>query len=135
MDAAQFHNALRIFWNLDVLDLREAGVIDDNWGTPEASNRMQLAAFMEDPIAECLRMPDENFARLFAFIEPRLFAFIERRQPRHEANDAGQTEAKEGGQPCSDCPPSNYPTDKTRCAPCPRRSAPTDVGQTAPQEN
>lgn len=22
---------------------------------------------------------------------------------------------------CSDCPPANYPTDKTRCDPCPRR--------------
>lgn len=22
---------------------------------------------------------------------------------------------------CSDCPPQNYPTDKTRCTPCPRR--------------
>ena len=22
---------------------------------------------------------------------------------------------------CSDCPPVDYPTDKTRCAPCPRR--------------
>lgn len=23
---------------------------------------------------------------------------------------------------CADCPPTGYPTDKTRCAPCPRRS-------------
>jgi hypothetical protein len=23
---------------------------------------------------------------------------------------------------CSDCPPPDYPTDKTRCLPCPRRS-------------
>jgi hypothetical protein len=23
---------------------------------------------------------------------------------------------------CSDCPPTNHPTDKTRCDPCPRRS-------------
>jgi hypothetical protein len=22
---------------------------------------------------------------------------------------------------CEDCPPPNYPTDKTRCAECPRR--------------
>ena len=24
---------------------------------------------------------------------------------------------------CSDCPPADYPTDKTRCLPCPRRKA------------
>jgi hypothetical protein len=24
---------------------------------------------------------------------------------------------------CSDCPPTNYPTDKTRCSECPRRAA------------
>lgn len=24
---------------------------------------------------------------------------------------------------CSDCPPRDYPTDKTRCAECPRRIA------------
>ena len=23
---------------------------------------------------------------------------------------------------CSDCPPDEYPTDKTRCSPCPRRN-------------
>lgn len=23
---------------------------------------------------------------------------------------------------CSDCPPENYPTDKTRCLSCPRRT-------------
>lgn len=27
---------------------------------------------------------------------------------------------------CEDCPPANYPTDKTRCTPCPRRSQPTE---------
>lgn len=26
---------------------------------------------------------------------------------------------------CEDCPPSDYPTDKTRCLPCPRRAAPS----------
>lgn len=25
---------------------------------------------------------------------------------------------------CSDCPPADYPADKTRCAPCPRRATP-----------
>lgn len=27
------------------------------------------------------------------------------------------------GIPCEDCPPADYPTDKTRCAECPRREA------------
>lgn len=87
MNAAQFHNALRTIWNLDVSDLQAASVIDDNWGTPEASSRNQIAAFMEDPVKECLRMPDENFERLFTFIE--------RRQSRHDSPSAGQV-AKEG---------------------------------------
>lgn len=26
------------------------------------------------------------------------------------------------GPECSDCPPSDYPTDETRCLPCPRKS-------------
>jgi hypothetical protein len=26
---------------------------------------------------------------------------------------------------CEDCPPRNYPTDKTRCSSCPRRSSPS----------
>jgi hypothetical protein len=26
-------------------------------------------------------------------------------------------------QLCEDCPPLNYPTDRTRCGPCPRRAA------------
>lgn len=31
---------------------------------------------------------------------------------------------------CSDCPPADYPTDKTRCLPCPRRrTRPTDAGE------
>lgn len=71
MGAAMFHNALRILLNLDTADLRGAGVIDENWGEPEASNRMQLAAFIEDPVREALRMPDANFERLFALIESR----------------------------------------------------------------
>lgn len=28
------------------------------------------------------------------------------------------------GSLCSDCPPPNYPTHKTRCGPCPRRNLP-----------
>jgi hypothetical protein len=28
---------------------------------------------------------------------------------------------------CEDCPPVDYPTDKTRCAECPRRSSGTEV--------
>lgn len=31
---------------------------------------------------------------------------------------------------CEDCPPGNYPTDKTRCLPCPRRKG-FSVGQMA----
>lgn len=69
--ASRFHNALRILTSLDVADLRAAGVIDENWGTPGASDRPQLAAFVQDPIREVLRMPDDNFDRLFALIESR----------------------------------------------------------------
>lgn len=69
MDAARFHNALRIMWNLDPHDLRDAGVIDENWGEIEASDRMQVAAFIENPFREAIRMPDANFERLFALIE------------------------------------------------------------------
>jgi hypothetical protein len=29
--------------------------------------------------------------------------------------------AQEEAQLCEDCPPADYPTDKTRCTPCPRR--------------
>ena len=29
---------------------------------------------------------------------------------------------KEAGETCSDCPPAEYPTDKTRCDECPRRA-------------
>lgn len=39
------------------------------------------------------------------------------RVPWDDEPDAAST-----GELCSDCPPVNYPTDKTRCAPCPRRS-------------
>lgn len=33
-------------------------------------------------------------------------------------SDAG--EGREAQRLCSDCPPVDYPTDKTRCEPCPR---------------
>jgi len=69
--ASRFHNALRILTSIEVDDLRAAGVIDENWGEPEASERMQLAAFVENPFREVLRMPDANFDRLFALIESR----------------------------------------------------------------
>lgn len=71
MSARQFHNALRILLNIDVDALLAAGVVDGNWGTPDASSRMQLAAFIEDPLRECLRMPDANFDRLYALIQSR----------------------------------------------------------------
>jgi hypothetical protein len=77
MDAISFGNALRILRNLGPADLQKAGVIDDNWGTPEASSRDQIAAFIDDPSHEALRMPDANFDRLFALIESR--------QPKREA--------------------------------------------------
>lgn len=32
-----------------------------------------------------------------------------------------QAEAMKSSSRCSDCPPSNYPTDETRCTPCPLR--------------
>lgn len=32
---------------------------------------------------------------------------------------------------CEDCPPTGYPTDKTRCAPCPRRAADPVRGELA----
>lgn len=69
--AARFHNALRIMLSIDVADLRNAGIVDKNWGTPGASDRPQLAGFIQDPIRESLRMPDDNFDRLFALIESR----------------------------------------------------------------
>ena len=31
---------------------------------------------------------------------------------------------------CEDCPPPDYPTDKTRCAPCPRRPAAQEASLT-----
>lgn len=71
MDAAGFHNALRIMRCLDWSDLREAGVADENWGSPGASERDQRSAFIANPFAEALRMPDANFDRLFALIESR----------------------------------------------------------------
>lgn len=71
MSAARFQNALRILWSIDVHELRDAGVIDENWGTPEASERNQIAAFLDNPDREILRMPDANFERLYALIESR----------------------------------------------------------------
>ncbi len=38
------------------------------------------------------------------------------------AADMALAAAREG-KLCSDCPPPNWPTDKTRCGPCPRRPA------------
>ncbi len=69
MTAAGFHNALRILLSLDGYDLINAGVADENWGTPEASERDQIAAFLSDPAREAIRMPDANFDRLVALLE------------------------------------------------------------------
>ncbi|SDG35365.1 hypothetical protein [Pelagibacterium luteolum] len=71
MDARSFHNALRIMRNLEGFEMQDAGVLDENWGTREASSRDQLAAFYADPFGEALRMPDANFDRLYALIESR----------------------------------------------------------------
>ncbi len=69
--AARFHNALRILHGIDAHKLKEAGICDENWGTPEASPRDQIGAFIIAPVMEALRMPDANFERLFAYIESR----------------------------------------------------------------
>ncbi|MER9375965.1 hypothetical protein [Mesorhizobium sp. M0491] len=71
MTAARFHNALRILLSLDGYDLINAGVADHNWGTPEASERDQMGAFLSDPAREALRMPDANFNRLIVLVESR----------------------------------------------------------------
>lgn len=81
--SARFINALRIMWGLDRLDLLKAGVIDGNWGAPEASDRNHINAFMDDPVREIFRMPDANFERLFALIESR--------QPASRSEDALRT--------------------------------------------
>jgi hypothetical protein len=78
MNAARLHNALRILLSLDCSDLINGGVVDQNWGTAEASARDQVAAFLSDPAREALRMPDANFDRLFALVESR--------QPESEAS-------------------------------------------------
>ncbi len=71
MNAARYHNSLRILLSLDTSDLINGGVVDQNWGTAEASARDQVAAFIADPVREALRMPDANFDRLFSLVESR----------------------------------------------------------------
>lgn len=71
MNAARFHNALRILLSLGQHDLAAAGVIDGNWGSADASDRDQVEAFLEDPFREAIRMPDANFNRLVALVESR----------------------------------------------------------------
>lgn len=84
MDSARFHNALRILLSLDGHDLIDAGVVDENWGTPEASERNQMDWFLSDPSREILRMPQANFERLFALIENR------QAQPKEAPVDIGE---------------------------------------------
>ena len=72
MDARDFHHALRIIHCLGQTDLEAADVINENWGTPEASSRDQLGEFFDGRFTEILRMPDENFNRLFAHIEAKI---------------------------------------------------------------
>jgi hypothetical protein len=83
MNALEFHNAMRILTGIEIDDLRAAGVIDENWGTPEASDRNQIGAFIRAPFDEALRMPDANFERLFDLIESR--------QPASRLSDALRT--------------------------------------------
>lgn len=71
MDARRFHNALRVLLNLTPRQLAEAGVIDANWGSAEASDRDPVIAFMDNPFREAIRMPDANFDQLYALIESR----------------------------------------------------------------
>ena len=71
MNASRFRNALRIMFNIEIGDLFDAAVVDENWGTPEASVRDQLSNFIRDPMVEALRMPDANFEKLFALIESK----------------------------------------------------------------
>jgi hypothetical protein len=71
MTAAWFHNALRIMLSLDGYDLINAGVADQNWGTPEATERDQIGAFLSDPAREALRMPDANFDKLIRLVDSR----------------------------------------------------------------
>lgn len=72
MDAAQFHHALRVMYNLGEYELTKAGIVDENWGTAEASDRNQVEAYCANPFMESLRMPDANFDRLFALIERKV---------------------------------------------------------------
>ena len=50
-------------------------------------------------------------------------------RPRHGAAMRREvslnTKEPDGPSLCDDCPPVNYPTDKTRCGPCPRRKGET----------
>ena len=72
MNAARFHNALRVLLGLGQHDLAAAGVIDGNWGSAKASlYRDQVEAFLENPVTEAIRMPDANFNRLVALVESR----------------------------------------------------------------
>lgn len=71
MTAAEFINALRIMRCIEAFELREAGVIDENWGLPEASSRDQVRAFMSDPFSEAMRMPDANVEKLFDLIQSK----------------------------------------------------------------
>jgi hypothetical protein len=74
MNARAFHNAIRILLNLGEDNLRLAGVIDENWGTPRGkSDRDQLDAAFSSRTrsSKPLRMPDANFERLCDLIEQK----------------------------------------------------------------
>lgn len=64
MNPREFHNALRIMWNLDRHELVDAGVI-------EADQEGHWLAFRDHPHATAVRMNDERFDRLCKLIESR----------------------------------------------------------------
>lgn len=64
MNAQEFHNALRIMWNLDHHVLVEAGVFDSD---DEGGWR----AFRDHPHNQAIRLNDDRFARLFDLIQSR----------------------------------------------------------------
>jgi hypothetical protein len=81
-------------------------------------------AELEQQLADAAK----NYFALSTAAEPRA---VHEREPPHcptcECGEAKQDILHDvaGTDFCEDCPPVNYPTDKTRCADCPRRAAAT----------
>jgi hypothetical protein len=70
-----------------------------------------------------------EYLRVDQFLTELLCGTAEQQERDHAlaAPPADATEAK-ADDLCEDCPPTGYPTDKTRCIPCPRR-APADAAE------